>query len=236
MNNMKAKLLRIIKFPSVGGLRGGLFPLLLLFSLAIAGCGKENTAPDERPQTPSLSPSTVTVEEEKAVEVTVSGGKSPYTASISPAGVAALSLSGNKLSVTGVKAGSAVATVKGSDGGSATLQVTVTAKPDPLAAFKADAALRWELPDGTVIRDGNTAFVFIADANKLFSSAQNKWGYASLSGMSFRLIEWGASPAMRTETGTTAVTDFQTVKEESGKVWITFKASGTAHRVVAAKL
>jgi hypothetical protein len=207
--------------------------LLLLF----AGCGKEegNNTPGEGPQTPALSPQTVTVEEEKTVAVTVSGGKSPYTASVSPAGIATVSVSGNRLTVTGVKAGNAVAAVKGSDGGAATLQITVTEKPDPLAAFKADATSRWELPGGTVVKSNETAFTFIADAGKLFSSAQNKWGYASHDGMAFRLMEWGASPLMRTEEGTTPVTDFQIVKEEGNNLWVIFKVSGSEHRVVAKK-
>jgi hypothetical protein len=170
---------------------------------------------------------------EQTAQITITNGKSPYTAEASPSGIVSVDISSTTLNVAGVKTGNAVVTVKGSDGGSAALQVTVTAKPNPLAAFKADDTPRWELPNGTVIRSDSTAFVFLTDAGKLFQSNQNKWGYASLDGMTFRLIEWGISPTMRTEAGTTAVSDFQIVKEAVNKVWITCKINGSEHRITA---
>ena len=208
--------------------------MILSFVLLIAGCKKKEE--EILPQNPVLSPSSVTVEETQTTEVLISGGKSPYTVSIAPTGIATVVVN-DRLVVTGIKTGAATATVKGSDGGAATLAITVTAKPDPLAAFKADATLRWEFPNGEVVKSDSTAFVYITDSGGyLFSSEQNKWGYASLDGWTFHLIEWGNSPLVRTERGTTSVTDFQLVKEEEHRVWITFKLNGAAHRVVAGKL
>ena len=212
---------------------------LPLFALLVAGCSKDDPAPEPAPalpQTPALSPSSVTVEEAQTVDITVSGGKPPYTVNVAPAGVAEAVMRGAVLAVTGLAPGHAVATVKGSDNGAATLPIAVTAKPDPLAAFKADATPRWELPQGEVVRSDTTAFVFLADAGRLFTSAQHKWGYASLDGEQFRLIEWGLEPLLRTEAGAFEITGFRVVQETAATVWLTFSLSDAEHRVVAEKL
>jgi hypothetical protein len=209
----------------------------ILCCMLLIGCSKDEPEPaPAAPQSPVLSRTSVSVEEGAVVEVDVSGGKSPYSVTVSPTGIAAAVVNGTKLTVTGVTAGNAVAAVKGSDGGSANLSITVTEKPDPLAAFKSDAVPRWELPDGKTVKSDDSRYVFITDGGKLFASTQNKWGYASLDGSTFRLIEWGTSPTMRTETGTVAVTDFQIVKEDGKTVWLTFKADGLDYRVAAKKV
>ncbi|MDR1583525.1 MAG: hypothetical protein LBS55_09780 [Prevotellaceae bacterium] len=53
--------------------------------------------------------------------------------------------------------------------------------------------------------------------------------------MTFRLIEWGTSPLMRTETGTVSISNFRIVKEAEGKVWMTFTTNGSEYRVVTEK-
>ncbi|MDR2127395.1 MAG: hypothetical protein LBP63_11290 [Prevotellaceae bacterium] len=155
---------------------------------------------------------------------------------IIPTDIVAVTISGNKLTISGIKAGNATVTVTGSDGGKANLTISVTKKTDPDAAFKADATLRWETVGEATIDINNTSYTFVADRGTLFSSTQNKWGHASLDGQRFRLIEWGTSPQMRTENGIVTVTSFQSVKEEGKIVWMKFSANGVIHRVVAEKL
>jgi hypothetical protein len=206
----------------------------------LSGCSKkDNPSLPPEPLTPKLSSTSVSVEEGQSAELTVTGGKSPYSVTVSPSGIVAATVAGSKLTVTGVKSGIATAVVEGVDGGRVSLSVTVTSPappPDPDAAFKADATLRWETVGATTIDVNNTSYTFVSDRGTLFSSSQNKWGHASLDGQRFRLIEWGATPLLRTETGSTPVSSFTVVKEETGTVWLKFSADDTEHRVVAEKL
>ncbi|MDR2415868.1 MAG: hypothetical protein LBD75_04640 [Candidatus Peribacteria bacterium] len=202
---------------------------LIIFSILLftMGCEKKDEITN-----PILSESSVTIQEGETKEIKISGGQAPYMVQTIPEGVAITSISNSTLSITGTKTGNTIATIKGSDGGNAKLSITVTA--DPFSAFKADETPRWEFPDGkVVIRSDKNKHVFITDKGKLFGSGQQKWGYASLDGTKFCLIEWGTAPIMRTETGTVAVADFKTVYTKAEKVWLIFKVNNSEHRVVA---
>jgi hypothetical protein len=166
-----------------------------------------------------------------AAVATVSGGKSPYSATVFPKGIAIAVFNGSTLTVMGIKAGSATATVKGSDGGNVWLPITVTV-PD---AFKAAATSRWETDGEETIRGDNASYTFIADGGTLFSSMHNKWGHASLDGSRFRLIEWSAAALVRTEAGAEPVFSFTIEKEEAGVVWMKFTFGDAEHRVVDEK-
>ncbi|MDR2189680.1 MAG: hypothetical protein LBP53_00295 [Candidatus Peribacteria bacterium] len=170
------------------------------------------------------------------MEVTISSGKLPYSATVSPSGIVITTVEGSELTITGVKAGSATVVVKGVDGGSVSLPVVVTAPPDPLATFKDNPTPRWEFVRGETVSSTDPLYTFIIDKGTLFSSSQNKWGYASNDGNTFRLIEWGTSPILRTESGTVTVSSFRIVKEEQRTIWITFFANDTEYRVVVEKI
>jgi hypothetical protein len=210
------------------------FCFIISFLLLFAGCEKE---PGEMlPHQPKISPSSVTLEEGEKVEITVKDGILPYTVETS-SDVITATVKGSILTITGIKFGTAIATISGKDGGEAEISVTVTEKSDPLATFRQNPIPRWEFPDGMVIESDDTKFVFISDGGgNLFSPSQKKWGYASPDGMSFRLLEWGTSPLVRTEKGTAAISNFQLVKEEEGRVWAIFTLNGSEHRVVGEKV
>jgi hypothetical protein len=208
--------------------------VLVVFSILFTGCEKPEPETVPVPVSPTLSVNSVSVVEEESAEVTVSGGKTPYTATVSPTGTVMATVNVVKLIITGVKAGNATVTVAGSDGGKVSLSVTVTAKPvDPYAAFKADATPRWETVGEGTVKNDDSRFTFISDAGTLLGSTQRKWGYASHDGSVFTLIEWGVSPLIRREIGVIEITSFQSLKQEGGKEWLVFTLGAEEHRVVA---
>ncbi|MDR1169723.1 MAG: hypothetical protein LBK97_02685 [Prevotellaceae bacterium] len=217
--------------------------------LFLAGCDKEKNEPDApaAPKIPTLSLTSVTLEEGESQEVSVSNGVAPYSVSISPLGIAGTAINGSRLIITGIVAGNAIATVHGSDGGKTSISITVTEKAvDIHSAFKADTTLRIELTNGKVIRNIPSAnepspYIFYRDAgNQLFASPKTKIGYAERDASSFFFIEWTGdasagtkdSPSVRTENGVEPLSSIEIIQVKDRMIWLIWTSGNASGKLV----
>jgi hypothetical protein len=219
--------------------------ILVVVSIFSAGCDKKDET--EAPQTPTLSETSLTLEEGESKEVTVSNGVSPYSASISPLGIAGTAINGSRLIITGVKPGNAIATVHGSDGGKASVFITVVEKTvDVYSEFKADATLRIKLTNGTTVYNlplagESSPYIFYRDkGNELFSSAKTKIGYARRDASTFFFLEWDgdislgtkSAPTIRTETGLESLNSIEIVQVKDMMIWIVWNSGLASGQMV----
>jgi len=201
---------------------------LLISLLLLIGCGGKD--PIELPITPEFSQSHVTLEESKMVEVMILAGTPSYVVISAAPTIATATVSGSKISISGVKAGTTTLTVTGSDQGKANIAVTVTPLPviDPYESFKADGALRFEMPGIPIIKNVNASHLFYVDRGLLFSSAKSKLGYASRDGTAFAFFEWNgdatigtkSNPSLRQGTTSVPLKSLEILKVEGKKLWI----------------
>ena len=207
----------------------------LIVCVLITGCPP---GPDG-PITPGLSQSSVTIEEGKTAEVTITKGIPPYNVTVSSS-IATATVSDHKITIKAISAGSAKITVQGADLGSSTINLTITA--DPYKAFKADATLRFEGAGITTVKNIDAKQLFYSDKGGLYASTKNKLGYASVDGSSYYFVEWSGdagvgnktNPSLRTQNGEVALQSLQIVKSEGGALWVVYKqnASSAEGRIV----
>ena len=208
---------------------------ILVLSIAVAclvgSCAKDDGKPAPAPPVvPQFSSSSLSVEEGKTAEVLITAGKPPFNVSSSQPSIAEAALiDGNKFTVAGISAGTAAITVKGDDGGTATLAVSVSA--DPYKAFKADASPRFEGAGQPAVKLTDAVHLFYSDRGELFSSAKSKAGYSTRDGAAYYFVEWEGDDAvgektgasLRTQSGTTALQSLRIIKSEEGAIWIVYK-------------
>jgi hypothetical protein len=219
-----------------------------LVCIFLSGCNKEKESTEEpKPKLPTLSLTSVTVEEGESQEVNVSDGVPPYSVSISPLEIAGTAINGSRLIITGIKAGNAIATVHGSDGGKTSLSITVIEKTvDIHSEFKADATLRIEQTNGTTIYNiptGNepSKYIFYRDmGNELFASSKIKIGYAERDASEYCFIEWDgdialgtkSNPSMRTETGVVPLNSIEIIQVKDRMIWIVWNSNFSSGQMV----
>ncbi|MDR2586031.1 MAG: hypothetical protein LBC84_07440 [Prevotellaceae bacterium] len=190
----------------------------------------------------SLSNNSIVVNQGSTVVVNITIGTAPYSVSTGNSSIATASISGSTVRVVGVSPGNTIIGVTGGNGSAAYISVAVVGSSDPDAAFKADAALRFEGAGGATIRESDATHLFYADKGGLFSSTKNKVGYATRSGSVYYFVEWTgdasvgskSSPSLRTQGGTSSLYSLDVVQYKDGKLWIKYKqTSGSAEgRVV----
>ena len=203
--------------------------------ILLSGCsGDTATAPAPVPV--QLSQSAVSLEAGQTVEINISKGTPPFTVSVSDPSVASATISGNKVTITCISAGTAIIRVTGSDKEVASISVTVAAK--------ADATPRFELPGGSIIKNTDAAYLFYSDKGNLFSSTKYKLGYSPRDGKIYYFVEWNrndgtgvgtkSGASLRTQTGTVTLYSLDVLKYEGGVIWVTYKqtASSSEGRIV----
>ena len=109
-------------------------------------------------------------------------------------------------------------------------------KPDLYAAFKADAAERFEGAGNSNLKNTDATHLFYADRGVLFSSPKSKLGYVPRNSQSFYFIEWDgdfspgtkSNPSLRTPSGVVSMHSLEIIKAENTKVWIVYKQTATS--------
>ena len=196
------------------------------FCLLVGCSGKDpDPEPAPLPQNPVLNHTSLNLQEGgTSAEILISGGVPPYTITASGSAAQVNKLSNTTFTVTGVSAGSAVVTVRGSDSGESTLSVTISA--NPYKAFLADATIRLEA-GGQVWTDFD--HIFGIDRGRLFGSTQTKVGYSLPNGNLFEYIGWDganyANPRFYTAAGTSPIATLQVLQVKDGKIWIAWKVA-----------
>jgi len=114
---------------------------------------------------PAFAPDIVSVSEGSSVMVSIMAGKDPFTVQSSSESTATARVEGKTITVTGVSVGTVNVTVSGSDGGSAKLPVSVTARPANAPILSATAVeIEEEGGKATVTISGGTPdFTAISD-------------------------------------------------------------------------
>lgn len=209
---------------------------MFVATLLVTACNGDDPDPIQ-PIAISFSQASITIEEGKTGEVTITSGVAPYAVSPANATVATARVNGNTITITAIAAGSTQIRVVGKDGGSGTVSLTVSA--DPLKAFKADATLRWELSTQT-IKNTDSKHLFYKDLGKLLSSSKSKLGYGDRNGSVFVFVEWegavslGAkqNATLRTESGVVPLSTLDIVQLKDGLIWLIAKEGSKEIRIV----
>ncbi|MDR2498355.1 MAG: Ig-like domain-containing protein [Tannerellaceae bacterium] len=143
------------------------------------------------PLIPSLSPASLTVEVGSSVTSAITGGLEPFTATSSDQAKASAKVDGRTVTVTALAEGQATITVRGDDGGSA--QIAVTINPKPASAPNLSAST-------VELEVGSTQTVTISGGTPAFTatSANTAVATVAVSGTTVTVTAVGA--------GTTTVT------------------------------
>ncbi|MDR2496845.1 MAG: hypothetical protein LBD21_06930 [Tannerellaceae bacterium] len=146
------------------------------------------------PLIPSLSPASVTVEAGSSAAVSVSGGLEPFTATSSDQSKASAKVDGRTLTVTGVAEGQASITLRGSDGGSTQLPVSINPKPASAPTLSASTV---------ELEAGSTQTVTISGGTPAFtaSSANEAIATVAVSGTTVTVTAVGAGTTIVTVKG-----------------------------------
>ncbi len=237
-------------------LAGTLF--VCLTAVLFTACAKKD-GPAPVPVAPTLSKTSLNMDiNTQDSSVTVSGGATPYTITVSDASKLTATLSGNKIVLTaGSKTASSTSpvTVTIATKENVTASVTVTIG-DPYIDAKADLKLRFEQTGASAMATlvANDSLIagfgfnhIYRDNGKMFGSTKPKYGWASPDGKNFFFLEingdakvvgskTGCRIYTRKSGGTPAWTECSktdVIQSASGITWITFQlADGTKGLVV----
>lgn len=228
-----------------------------MVAATITSCTKKES-PAPLPVNPTLSKTSIAMEINSTDSITISGGKAPYTITVSDASKLTATLSDNKIVFqTNSKTASSTApitiTVTGSDKGVSTASITIG---DPYVDAKANSKFRFEQSGAsalaTIISNDSLIAGFgynhvYRDNGKMFGSTKAKYGWASGDGKSFLFLEVngdvkalgqksGSRLYVRKNGGAPAWVDCsktEVIQSASGITWITFQLQdGTKGLVV----
>ncbi len=129
---------------------------------------KSDNEPVE-PVDPVLSPSSVELMVNEQVSVSISGGVEPFSVSNVDVTKASVELSGRSIVITGIASGSFTATITGTDGGKATLSVTIT-DPQVLLLTPPAITLVVDMEETVSVSGGVTPYI-ISDGDPAIASA-----------------------------------------------------------------
>ncbi len=101
-------------------------PVMFLATVLSVGSCSLFDKDDYDPVTPVLTPSEVTLAEYEETAVAISEGEAPYQLSGGNAYIASVTINDNAIDIKALKAGTSIVTVKGNDGGTTELVITVT--------------------------------------------------------------------------------------------------------------
>lgn len=226
-------------------------------AVTVISCTKKET-PAPLPVNPTLSKTSVAMEINSVDTIVISGGKAPYTITVSDNSKLAATLSDNKIILTtNSKTASSTApitvTVTGADKGVSTASITIG---DPYADAKASSKFRFEQSGASalvawVANDSSIAgigyFNVYRDNGKMFGSTKQKYGWSTGDGKNFLFFEVNGdakSVGKKTDcriyvkkNGATPAwincSKAEVIQSASGITWITFQLEdGTKGLVV----
>jgi hypothetical protein len=237
-----------------------IFAGALAFFLAaatITSCTKKETAAP-LPVNPTLSKTSVAMEINSTDSIIISGGKAPYTVTVSDNSKLTATVADTKIiltanSKTASSAAPVTVTVTGADKGVSTATITIG---DPYVDAKANTKFRFEQSGtsamATLVANDSLIAGFgynhiYRDNGKMFGSTKPKYGWASGDGKNFLFLEVnGDTKALGSKTGSRIYvrknggaptwincSKAEVIQSASGISWITFQLDdGTKGLVV----
>ncbi len=209
-----------------------IYTIAFLLSMAFFACSKKNDAmfaPVLQGVVHGITMQAGTID-----TVAITSGKAAFKVDISDTTVVHAGTVGTRLLIAGIKAGKAIVTVTGSDGGKTSVEVTVE---DTYVLAEMNDTLRFEQPGQVTVFNKKDNIHIYRDKGITLGSVKNKFGWSSDDGQNFLFLEFSGDPNAtgvktdgslytRTAGGApvrVACTRVEIIQIQSGLIWIVYQ-------------